>query len=42
MSDDEEAMLSEAFDVQDNSRLGCQIQITPEMEGLEVELAPES
>jgi 2Fe-2S ferredoxin len=42
MSDDEEAMLSEAFDVQDNSRLGCQIQITPEMEGLEVELAPEN
>ncbi len=23
-------------------RLGCQIQMTPEMEGLEVELAPES
>ena len=42
MQDDEEAMLSEAFDVKDNSRLGCQIQITPEMEGLEVVLAPES
>ncbi|TXE09648.1 2Fe-2S iron-sulfur cluster binding domain-containing protein [Seonamhaeicola algicola] len=42
MTDDEEAMLSEAFDVKDNSRLGCQIQITPEMEGLSVELAPES
>ena len=42
MTDDEEAMLSEAFDVKDNSRLGCQIQITPKMEGLEVELAPES
>jgi len=42
MRDDEEAMLSEAFHVRDNSRLGCQIQITPEMEGLEVELAPES
>ena len=42
MQDDEEAMLSEAFDVKDNSRLGCQIQITPEMDGLEVELAPES
>ncbi|MCL6293862.1 2Fe-2S iron-sulfur cluster-binding protein [Jejuia spongiicola] len=42
MSDDEEAMLSEAFDVKDNSRLGCQIQMTPNMEGLEVELAPES
>ena len=42
MSDDEEAMLSEAFDVKENSRLGCQIQMTPEMNGLEVELAPES
>ena len=42
MQDDEEAMLSEAFYVKDNSRLGCQIQITPEMEGLKVELAPES
>lgn len=42
MSDDEEAMLSEAFYVKENSRLGCQIQITPQMEGLEVELAPES
>jgi ferredoxin len=42
MQDDEEAMLSEAFYVKDNSRLGCQIQITTEMEGLEIELAPES
>jgi 2Fe-2S ferredoxin len=42
MQDDEEAMLSEAFYVKDNSRLGCQIQMTLEMEGLEVELAPES
>jgi 2Fe-2S ferredoxin len=42
MQDDEEAMLSEAFYVKDNSRLGCQIQISPEMKGLEVELAPES
>ena len=40
--DDEEAMLSEAFYVKENSRLGCQIQITPDLEGLEVELAPES
>ncbi len=40
MQDDEEAMLSEAFNVKDNSRLGCQIQINPEMEGLIVELAP--
>jgi ferredoxin len=42
MQDDEEAMLSEAFYVKENSRLGCQIQINSDMEGLEVELAPES
>lgn len=42
MSIDEDMMLAEAFHVQDNSRLGCQIQITPQMNGLEVELAPES
>lgn len=42
MQDDEEAMLSEAFFVKENSRLGCQIQITPEMQDLEVEIAPES
>ena len=40
-TDDEDAMLAEAFDVKDNSRLGCQIQITSELEGLEIELAPE-
>ena len=42
MQDDEEAMLSEAFYVKDNSRLGCQIQVTTGMEGLEIEIAPES
>ena len=42
MQDDEDAMLAEAFYVKENSRLGCQIQMTPEMNGLEVELAPES
>ena len=40
-SDDEDAMLWEAFNVKDNSRLGCQIQITTDIEGLEIELAPE-
>lgn len=42
MQDDEEAMLSEAFYVKHNSRLSCQIPITLDLEGLEVELAPES
>ena len=41
-NDDEEAMLSEAFNVKPNSRLGCQIQITEDIAGLHVELAPES
>lgn len=40
-SDDENAMLWEAFNVKENSRLGCQIQITPEIDCLAVELAPE-
>ncbi|WP_431162472.1 ferredoxin [Flagellimonas beolgyonensis] len=39
-SDDEEAMLSEAFFVKDNSRLGCQIHMIEGLNGLEVELAP--
>jgi len=34
-------MLAEAFNVEDNSRLGCQLNITQELEGLEVTLAPE-
>jgi 2Fe-2S ferredoxin len=41
ISDDEDAMLAEAFHVEDNSRLGCQIQMRPEINGLEVVLAPE-
>ena len=39
-SDDEEDMLDEAFNVEDNSRLGCQIQLRKKIDGLEVELAP--
>lgn len=38
-SDDEEDMLDQAFFVEDNSRLGCQIPITEELDGLEVKLA---
>ena len=40
-SEDEEAMLSEAFHVKENSRLGCQIYMDKKLEGLKVELAPE-
>jgi len=39
-SDDEEAMLSEAFYVEENSRLGCQIQMTDAIDGLKIRLAP--
>jgi ferredoxin len=39
---EEEDMLDQAFFLEDNSRLGCQINITPELEGMEVKLAPES
>ncbi|UGU15272.1 2Fe-2S iron-sulfur cluster-binding protein [Sinomicrobium kalidii] len=42
MGPDEEAMLFEAFYVKDNSRLGCQLPISEDMDGLELELAPES
>jgi 2Fe-2S ferredoxin len=40
-NDDEEAMLDQAFHVKSNSRLGCQMQLTDELEGLIVRLAPE-
>ncbi len=40
-SDDELAMLDSAFFVQENSRLGCQIKLKNELDGLEVKLAPE-
>ena len=42
ISIDEDMMLAEAFHVEENSRLGCQIPMTPAMDGLEVTLAPES
>jgi 2Fe-2S ferredoxin len=42
MEDDEEAMLSEAFNVKANSRLSCQVPITEKLHHLEITLAPES
>lgn len=39
-TDDEEDMLDQAFFVEDNSRLCCQLKITDELDGLEVKLAP--
>ena len=40
-NDDEQAMLDEAYHVEENSRLGCQIPITSELNGLKVKIAPE-
>ena len=39
--DDEESMLDQAFNVEDNSRLGCQVEFNDEIDGIKVELAPE-
>ncbi len=39
-SDDELNMLDQAFFVKENSRLGCQIKIKPEIDGLQITLAP--
>ncbi len=42
LSEDEENMLDQAFFVKPNSRLGCQIKISEEVDGLKVALAPVS
>ncbi len=39
-SEDEENMLDQAFFVKGNSRLGCQIHLTDDLEGLVLRLAP--
>ena len=41
ISEEEKAMLSEAFHVKPSSRLGCQIPITEDLDGLVFEIAPE-
>tara|TARA_B100001287_G_C22371943_1_gene384644 strand:+ start:239 stop:496 length:258 start_codon:yes stop_codon:yes gene_type:complete len=41
IGDEEEAMLSEAFNVKQNSRLGCQIFISEDLNDLAFEIAPE-
>lgn len=38
-NDDEEAMLDQAFFVKSNSRLGCQMHISADFDGLKVQLA---
>ena len=39
--DDEESMLDQAFDVRNTSRLSCQINLSEDLDGIELELAPE-
>jgi len=39
-SEDEEDMLDQAFFVEDNSRLSCQIKIKDDLDGLSIKLAP--
>ena len=39
--DDEESMLDQAFDVRNSSRLSCQINFVEDLDGIELELAPE-
>lgn len=40
-SDDEVDMLDLAFGVEGNSRLSCQIAMSPALDGLEVKIAPD-
>lgn len=39
-SDDENDMLDLAFGLTETSRLGCQVEMTPELDGLVVKLPP--
>ena len=41
ISENEEAMLAEAFNVKKSSRLSCQILINDRLDGLNITLAPE-
>ena len=41
-SDAELDMLDQAFHVKNNSRLGCQIQLSDEIDGIVLRLAPEA
>lgn len=41
-TEEEEIMLDQTLHVKSNSRLGCQIKLTAEIDGLKVRLAPET
>ena len=38
---DEIAMLEESWDMEDNSRLSCQLKLSEQLEGLTIQIAPE-
>ena len=38
---DETTMLEESWDMQDNSRLSCQLKLSKQLEGLTIQIAPE-
>ena len=41
IDEDEESMLDQAFDVKNTSRLSCQINLSDDLDGIELELAPD-
>ena len=41
INDDEESMLDQAFDVKKNSRLSCQIELSDDLDGIKIEIAPD-
>ena len=41
IEDEEESMLDQTFNVQNNSRLSCQIEYKKELNGIKLTLAPE-
>ena len=41
INDEEESMLDQAFHVNEESRLGCQIEYKDDLEGIKLTLAPE-
>ena len=41
VGDDEESLLSIVNDRREGSRLSCQVMVTPDIEGLRLEIAPE-
>ena len=41
LNDDEESMLDQVFHITNSSRLGCQLEYSDDLNGMELTLAPE-